>query len=42
MIDIKAKYVKTIDKIIRLETEVSDTKNDMKDMKETFQNTIEH
>ncbi len=41
MIDIKAKYAEAIDKINRLQTEVSDTKNDMRDMKETFQHEIE-
>ncbi len=41
MIDIKSKYAEAIDKINKHQTEVSDTKNDMKDMKETCQNEIE-
>ncbi len=41
IIDIKAKYAEAIDKINRLQTEVSDTNTDMKDMKETFQHEIE-
>ncbi len=41
MIDIKATYAEAIDKINRLQTKVSDTKNHMKDMKETFQHELE-